>query len=340
MALVDLDETWFQGAASIERVAGGLKPWRLPHTKRHLFSSPGDGLMNRASFTSGVRIRFETNSPTLRLTFLPLAAPIAVMKAGHCFDLVINNMIESVVCGQGGMCEAVFTGLPIALRVVEIWLPPSCEVTITGLEIAEGASARPIPDRRPRWVTWGSSLTHCVRALSASRTWPAIVARRRDLHLVNLGFGGECHIDPMVAMYIRDLPADFISLKLGINTIGGSVNARTYPALVTGAIQIIREKHVHTPIVLASPIGYPPHETKPNAVGYTIEGMRNDAHAVWRRLVEAGDRNLFYVNGLRLFSVEEIGQWAEDQCHPSGEGMEVQAAHWDEHVMPLLLGRA
>jgi len=337
MLNIPLDESWFNGAASIERIEAGLKPHRLPHTQRHLYPSLNDGLLDRAAMASGVRLRFETDSPTLRLTFGPLPELIPVIPA-HCFDMVVNNQVVAVVSGKGGMTEAVFEGQPAAKRIVELWLPPSSPVVIASLEVAEGCSARPVPDRRRRWLTWGSSLTHCVRARSAAQTWPAIVARRHDLSLTNLGFGGECHLEPMVAMFIRDQPADLISLKFGINTIAGSVNARTYPALVTGAIQIIREKHRHTPLVLASPIGYPPHETKPNVVGYTIEGMRRDAEAVVRRLVSAGDRHLYYVNGLNLFSVEEIHQWSADQCHPNGEGMHVQADHWDQHVMPLLLG--
>ena len=75
------------------------------------------------------------------------------------------------------------------------------------------------------WATWGSSLTHCVRAGSAARVWPGTVARTHDVNLVNLGFGGQCHLDPMVAMHIRDLPASCISMKLGINMMSGSVNA-------------------------------------------------------------------------------------------------------------------
>ena len=97
---IALDETWFQGAASVERTATGLKPWRLPHHLRHLYPSLADGLMDRASFTSGVRLRFETNSPTLRLTFEPLPAPGPVMLAGHCFDVVVNNEIAATVSGS------------------------------------------------------------------------------------------------------------------------------------------------------------------------------------------------------------------------------------------------
>jgi len=259
--------------------------------------------------------------------------------AGHPFDVVIGNEIVRVGHGLPGATEVTLAELPAGRRVLELWLPPSSPLVISEL-LVDGTFARPIPDRRPLWVTWGSSLTHCVRAGSAARIWPATVARRHDLNLQNLGFGGQCHLDPMVARYIRDQPADYISLKLGINTIGGSVNARTYPALVTGAVAIIREKHPHTPIALISPIGYPPHETTPNVVGYTIEGMRQDMAAVHQRLVAAGDRNLYYVDGLAIFSVEEIHAHTEDKCHPKADGIDLMAERFSEHVMPLLLGRA
>ena len=166
------------------------------------------------------------------------------------------------------------------------------------------------------------------------------MARRFDLNLLSLGFGGDCHLDPMVAMLIRDLPADYISLKLGINTVGGTVAARTYPALVTAAVQIIREKHPHTPLALISPIGYPPNETKPNVVGYTIEGMRRDMEAVQRRFVARGDMRLYYVNGLDLFGLDDIATYTQDQCHPNAEGIDLQAERFCDKVMPLLLGRA
>jgi lysophospholipase L1-like esterase len=332
MRVLDVDGSWFQGVVSVERVGEGLRPWRLPHQRRHLFD---DGLLARAACTSGVRLRFETDATALSLAFEPLEAPTPVIPNGHCFDVVVDNCIVAVTRCAGGATEARFDAIGTGRRIVEVWLPPSCPVTVTALT-AEGATfARAVPDPRPRWVTWGSSLTHCVRAGSAARTWPASVARRHDLNLLSLGFGGQCHLDPTVAMVIRDLPAQAISMKLGINTVGGSVNERTYPALVTAAVAIVREKHPDTPLVLISPIGYPPHETTPNAVGYTIEGMRRDMEGVYRRLVETGDRHLYYVNGLNLFSVREIAAYTEDQCHPNAEGMDLQAEHFTEHVMPL-----
>ena len=84
-------------------------------------------------------------------------------------------------------------------------------------------------------------------------------------------------------------------------------------------------------------MGYPPHETEPNAVGYTIQGMRHDMEDVHRRLTDLGDDWLIYVNGLEVFDLDLIARYTEDQCHPNGDGTEVQADHFDRAVMERLL---
>ena len=175
-----------------------------------------------------------------------------------------------------------------------------------------------------------------MRAHSPARTWPALVARKHHLNLTCLGFGGQCHLEPMIGRMIRDLPADLITLKLGINCISGSLGPRTFPAAVLGLVALIREKHPQTPLALISPIGYPPHETTPNVVGYTIGQMRRDIQDVGQRLVEAGDPQLFYVDGSEVFDTDLIAQYATDECHPNGDGIEVMAENFDRAVMSKL----
>lgn len=333
--VIALTDPYLNGCASVERRADGLWPWRLPHQRHHLFRS--SALIGAAACTADVRLRFETDATALTLRFVPLVDPGPKIP-GHRFDAVLDGEILQVVQLPGKATEAAFTGLPAGRKVLEIWLPPSSPVGLQTLDLQDGSFARPIPDRRPLWVTWGSSLTHCYRAGSAARTWPGTVARRFDLNHVNLGFGGQCHLDPTVAMHIRDLPADLISLKLGINTISGSLNGRSYPALVAAAIAIIREGHPDTPMALISPIAYPPRETEPGANNYTISAMRADMQAVVADFVTAGDRALYYVDGLRLFDADLIAAHSVDQCHPEPAGIDIKAANVAEHVMPLLLG--
>ena len=326
----------FQGHVELQHGDGWVKPWRLPYGRRALFPSPDEGLLTRAETASGVRLRLATASRQLRLRMRPLpqTEPAGGRAAFH-FDLTIDGeLLISAEVPPGGE-EAVFADLPAGDKIVEIWLSQEVPVLLSGLR--GDAPCTPAPDDRPRWVTYGSSLTHCVRAHSPARTWPAIVARRRNLHLTSLGFGGQCHLDAMVGFVIGELRADYITLKLGINTAGGTLAARTYPAAIVALVQIIRQHHPETPMALVSPIGYPPHETEPNVVGYTIGGMRRDMEDVHRRLVDLGDPNLIYVNGLEVFDLELIACYTEDQCHPDGDGIEVQAENFDRAVMERLL---
>ena len=80
---------------------------------------------------------------------------------------------EGSRCPPGGE-EAVFDDLPAGDKIVEIWL--SQEVPVALKTALEGDEAcRQANDTRPRWVTYGSSLTHCGRAHSPARTYSAAI---------------------------------------------------------------------------------------------------------------------------------------------------------------------
>ena len=185
MQQVSLDESLFLGAVSVERLDGAFRPWRLPHDRLELFPAPGDALIGRAMESSGVRLRLRTDAPALGLQFLPLRGD--AVQEGHGLDLTLNGELVSTVRVAPGATAATFAGLPAAAKVVEVWLPHTSPIEITGLAVSPGCSCEPAPDPRPRWITYGSSLTHCRRAHSPARTWPAIVARRRGWHLISAG---------------------------------------------------------------------------------------------------------------------------------------------------------
>lgn len=325
---------FFAGAVSVEKGDGWLQPWRLPCDRLDLFPSPGHALVERAACASGVRLRLRTDSRRLGLTFEPLKK--TAWNPAHALDLTIDGAIVATAEVPFGGSQADFANLPEGNKILEVWLPAAAPIRIISLQVEPGCALEAAVDERPRWVTYGSSLTHCARASGSARIWPAVVARERDWHLTALGFGGNCCLEPMIGMMIRELPADLITLKLGINCISGALSPRTFQAAVLGLVAIIREGHPQTPIGLISPIAYPPRETDPNLLNYTISGMRHDIEAVYQILADRGDRNLFYFNGLDLFSVAEIERYAEDQCHPNGEGIELMGRNFLQRIAPKL----
>jgi hypothetical protein len=330
--LIRIDESMFEGMISCEVGDGWLRPWRLPFSQLSLFP-PEDGIQARAVMTAGVRLRFATDSSSLALLVVP-------QNGARRFDLTADGEILQTVTAEAQSETVEFANLPAGEQVYELWLPTNATVELRDLRIDDTATFRVPSDPRPRWVTYGSSITHCGGASSPARSWPATAARSRGLNLTCLGYGGQCHIDPMVARMIRDLPADVISLKLGINVQGGStLNARTFKPAIIGMVQIIREKHHTTPIILVSPIISPPRESTPNQVGLSLELMRKEVEDAWKRLVAAGDGNLYYVHGHRLFGEELVADYLPDLLHPNGEGYEIMGRNAAEQVLDLVLAQ-
>lgn len=337
MTFIAADESWFHGAISLERVGEGIQPWRLPYKQKRLFPSPNEALVRFASRAAGVRLRLRTEADSLVLQLLAEAAPEGDAEVSRRFDLVVDNELLDSVLLEEGSTEVNFSGLP-AGKVFELWLPQFVWVQIKGITLPDGATLTAAPDDRKRWLTYGSSITHCRAAHSPARTWPATVARRHNLNLTCFGYGGQCHLEPMLARVIRDLPLGVISLKLGINVQGASsLSPRTFRSAVIGFIQIIREKHPTTPIGLISPIISPPRETTDNAVGLSLTKMRDELHDAVSRLQEYGDLNLHYFDGLKMFG-EADTSYLPDELHPNGDGYELLGQRIAEKVLPALLG--
>jgi hypothetical protein len=323
---IPLTPALFEGAISFEQGDGWLRPWRLHVEKLPLYYNVAE----RAIAPAGVRLRFRTASPTIELGVVP-------SDVARRFDLTVEGeLVQTVELAPGGGAVA-FAELPAGERTVELWLPHGVEVSLTDLRLADGAAAEVVPDPRPRWVTYGSSISHCGAAHSPARTWPATAARLRGLNLTCLGYGGNCHLEPMVALMIRDLPADVITLKVGINIHGGSLSPRTFRPALVGFVQIIRERHPDTPIGVISPIISPPRETTPGATGLTLQKMRAELEEAVGRLAACGDRNIRYVSGLTLFDADLVERYLPDLLHPNGDGYEIIGRRVAQNVLPELL---
>ena len=295
--------------------------------------------MQRARSTSGVRLRFATDSPRIRLLTdrAEAADEPRVVDLTHDSRSRLDRRRTRIgrhrVRPHGGR-----RGLAEGLPVYELWLHQFHPTRVSGLQIDDGARFAIPPDERPRWVTYGSSITMCRTAASPARTWPAVAARLRNLSLTSLGFGGQCHLDPLVAMTLRDLSADLMTLKLGINVYGAStLNARSYPPAVIGLVRIIRERHPYTPIGVITAIASPDRERTPNAVGCTLEDYRAMTRDAGDRLRAAGDEKLWLFEGTDLFGDEDT-HLLPDGLHPNAEGYELIGRRFADRVIPALLG--
>lgn len=284
-----------------------------------------DGLANRAAMTAGIRAAWRSNGGTLTLE-------------GHggedCepYDVLINGELAHRLPAIGAHRHVVeLTGLaPDSL--VQLWLPHFGDLTINQATL-DGESVTTAGEDGPRWITYGSSITHCQQADGPTQTWPSLVARENGWRLTNLGLAGECQLDPMAADTIAQTPADLISLCVGINSYNASVfNERSYGPALSGFINTVRRAHPTVPLVVITPVLSLPREGKANAVGWTLADYRQATAQVVAVMHAQGDTNLHVIDGATVLTAQEAAERMPDTLHPDTAGYALMA----ERLAPQL----
>lgn len=354
---------FIHGAVEVERTAAGLLPHRLPAWARAQCADPQ--LAMAQSQPSGVRLVFRTTATELELVVLPTKRVYGSMaaRADGIYDLLVDGRLLRQASVRGGQAMKIdmasgattlvpgearslrFGELPGGFKHVEIWLPH--DETTELLALRSSAPVFVVTEAgRKRWVHHGSSISQGSNAAHPSGIWPAVAAARAGLDLLNLGFGGSALLDPFVARSIRDLPADLISLKIGINLVNTDLmRLRAFAPAVHGFLDTIRDGHPDTPLYLVSPLCCPMHEEVPGptqfdtgalAAGRVMFRAGGSVHELAQgklnlRLIREGlaaivrqraasDPQLHYVDGLALYGHEDSARMAlRDELHPDAD---------------------
>ena len=317
------------------------------------------GLHRWTRFPSGVRLRFRTAATeiSLEVHVMPLTiARVVEEPRTPRFDLVVNGaeaQTQAATAGgqirlemdgplvtkeefiRGKSEEIRFTNLSSDLKDVEIWLPAGAMVEIRSIS-ANAEILTPTSSSKKKWVHYGSSISQCAETDRPLDIWSVHASRLLGLDIRNLGLAGEAHLDGFVARTIADTPADFISLKLGINVVNGdSMRERTFIPAVHNFLDTIREKQPNTPILVISPIYCPFHEENPGPTLIGDAGLTSmkrpqelaagalnlpKIRAILEKIVsESEDQNLYFMNGLDLFNKADLHLMPDD-LHPNSEG--------------------
>lgn len=343
------------GALDFDDRPDGLGIRRLPAWTR---SQVPEGLAVMARMPSGVRVQIETDATEVVLEALTTSLRWVDGKSPNIpFQMQIGQALQTQHMSRGNLIKpnssnpqgyeivrgepdtVKFTDLPSGNKFCEIWLPHNAYVALRTISLNEGASFHPLGEEpRKRWIHYGSSISHCMEANVPSEIWPAVAARKADLCLMNLGVGGQCHLDQFVARTIREQEADLISIKVGINIINmNSMKERVFTPALHGFLDTIRERKPSTPILLISPIYCPSAETMPGPTipdengkfqtrpRATADGsmslirVRELIEQVVSIRKEEGDQNLSYFSGLELFNETDKDDLPDD-LHPNPAG--------------------
>ncbi len=338
------------GALELYAVDGGVRIRRLPAWTRPQVPTENFGFVLR--MTSGVRLVFDTASDTIELTAEIIGInPYGAVPVPAVVELLVDGLphsrltvppqamtlVEPLHYAVEHRAEPLglrFDGLGTERKHIELWLPHTAACDL--VELRTSAPVGATRDDRVRWLHHGSSISQGGEAAGPTGTWPVVAARRAGVRVHNLGFSGNAVGDPFVARTMRDLPADILSVEIGINVVNGDLmRRRMFEPVLHGFLDTVREGHPETPLLVIGPIPCPAVEDLPGptvmdwstlttstegtaeqleAGALSLAGIRESIAAVLQ--ARADDPHLHYLDGRELLTPEETGD-LDDGLHPN-----------------------
>ena len=166
-------------------------------------------------------------------------------------------------------------------------------------------------------VFYGTSITHGANASRPGMVHTAILGRRLDRPVLNIGFSGNGRMDAAVGDLINELDAAAIVIDCLPNMQPADVTAKCVPL-----VKQLRSKHAATPIILVEDRRFTNSWITPGKAKF-----HDDNHAALKKAFEQLQAekvlNLSYISGDALYGTDAEG--ANDASHATDLGFMRQA---------------
>ncbi len=212
-----------------------------------------------------------------------------------------------------------------------LYLPLYNGVESVEIGLSEGATFTPGPARpagvRPVLV-YGTSIVQGGCAARPGMAYPAIVGRKLDWPMINLGFSGNGRSEPEVVRLLAELdPAVFVLDSLP-NLSPELVAERVGPFVDT-----LRKSRPTRPIVLVENVVYQNADFIASR-RESYQGKNAALRKIYGERIAAGDQNLYYIRAEELLG--DDGEGTVDGTHPTDLGFLRMSEAVVRVVQPLL----
>lgn len=291
--------------------------------------------------SAGLCVRFRTSSPAVHCrwtnTNARLAMPHMPATGVSGVDLYVRDgkgtwRWLSVGQPREGTTHtaALVTGLSSLERDYCLYLPLYNGVSQVEVGIAAGNKvARLVRDeahRRPI-VFYGTSITQGGCASRPGMVHTAILGRRLDRPVINLGFSGNGKMEAAVTDCLVEIDAAVFVIDCLPNMTAAEVSANTSPLVAS-----LRKSHPKTPIVLAEDRTYSDAFLKKDRA----ERNATSRAALQKIFAElhSQDKNLHYLTGENQLGAD--GEDTVDGSHPTDLGFLRMADEFSKVLGPLV----
>lgn len=286
-----------------------------------------DPVWNLSRRSAGMAVRFVTDAPALHarwtLTSESLALPHMPATGVSGLDLYVKQDGRWRWLGagrpgsKGTQHQArLVENLPAGKHEFMLYLPlyngvSSVEVGIAKEKTLFKAEPRPA-DRQKPIVFYGTSITQGGCASRPGMVHTAILGRRLDYPVINLGFSGNGRMEPEMAQLLAELDPAVYVIECLPNMGAKEVAERTEPL-----VQTLRKARPKTPILLVEDPTYAHAFLLPNVQKVSSE-CRGEFRKAYEALTKAGVTDLHYLLGDKLYG--DDGEATVDGVHATDLG--------------------
>ena len=214
------------GAVRMEEMEDGVHFFRFTAEQEALYKERKESFYVKSFSTSGVQLRFRTNSGTL---FLSADVSGGTTRSFFAIDVfadgkkvgVIKNFTEEQLCGDYvkakfplGNVSGTFD-LGEEEKEVRICFPWSVIAVLKELSLDDGSFVLPVKPSK-KMLCFGDSITHGYDAAYPSNKYITKLAWALDAEEHNKAIGGEIFF-PALAAAKEDFEPDYITVAYGTN---------------------------------------------------------------------------------------------------------------------------
>jgi len=294
-----------------------------------------DDVWDLSHHTSGFYVQFKTSATSIKghwkLTNKNLAFPHMAATGVSGLDLYVkmeDGTWRWLGMGKPDSIESTFMlveGISEASREYLLYLPLYNGIEFVKIGVSPAFKVEPVPsDKGKPIVFYGTSITQGGCASRPGMCSTAILGRRLNQEIINLGFSGNGRMEPEVAELLAELDPLVYFIDCLPNLMPDDVAERVEPF-----VNILRAAHPETPIVLAEGITYNnAFLVESNAIenAHSSQALRK----AYENLLNQGTRHLYYQIAEGQLGFD--GEGTVDGVHPTDLGF-----YWQAGVYQLTL---
>jgi len=308
-----------------------------------------DAVYNLGTQSAGLMIRFRTNATGISIKYkvknrnnFALTHMPATGVSGLDLYVIDSDGQELWAAGKRSFGDTVtyhFEGLASDANYhnlgneYRLYLPLYNSVEWLQIGVGREFNFEPLPIRKEKpIVVYGTSIAQGACASRPGMAWTAILSRKIDRPLINLGFSGNGILEIPVIDLVAEIDAKLFVLDCLPNLIGLDISDSKLKEIITKAVKRLRSMRIETPILLVDHAGYTEGLVSPKRKS-SYERVNRVQSEAYYDLVRDGLQGLYYLSHKDLnIQLDDM----VDGVHPNDLGMAHYAESYESKLRTIL----